>query len=99
MDLVRVEKAGLFCAQGDFYIDPWLPVINAVITHAHSDHSRFGSENYFASEKSVPLIKHRLGSDIKITGKKFGEKFQLGNAVLSFHPAGHILGSAQLRIE
>ena len=99
MDLVRVEKAGLYCAEGDFYIDPWGPVKNAVITHAHSDHSRGGSLNYFASEKSVPLILHRLGADIKITGKKYGEKFKLGNTTVSFHPAGHILGSAQVRIE
>ncbi len=99
MDLVRVEKAGMYCAEGDFYIDPWGPVKNAVITHAHSDHSRMGSENYFASEKSLLIIKHRLGADIKITGKKYGEKFKLGNTTVSFHPAGHILGSSQVRIE
>ena len=99
MDLVRVEKAGLYCAAGDFYIDPWGPVKNAVITHAHSDHSRSGSQHYYASEKSVELIRHRLGRDIQITGIKYGETFKLGNAVLSFHPAGHILGSAQVRIE
>lgn len=99
MDLIRLEKAGLYCQAGDFYIDPWLPVERALITHAHSDHSRAGSKTYYASVKSLPLIKHRLGEDISIIGKAYGEKFKLKNATISFHPAGHILGSAQIRIE
>lgn len=98
-DLVRVEKSGLYCEAGDFYIDPWGPVKTAVITHAHSDHSRVGSKKYFASEKSVPLIRYRLGPDIAIEGIPYGKKFKIGDAWVSFHPAGHILGSAQVRIE
>jgi putative mRNA 3-end processing factor len=98
-DLVRVEKQGLYCEAGDFFIDPWMPVPKAVITHVHSDHARVGSKQYYASRKSVPLLYHRLGADIQVAGFEFGEKFQLGNTTVSFHPAGHILGSSQVRIE
>ena len=99
LEIIRVEKAGLYCAAGNFYIDPWGDVETALITHAHSDHSRIGNKNYLCSEKSVPIIKHRLGSDISIQGYPYGKKFQLGEALVSFHPAGHILGSAQVRVE
>lgn len=99
MDLIRVEKAGLYCEAGDFYIDPWLPVENAVITHAHSDHSRGGNTKYFAAEKSVPIISHRLGADISIRGIPYGEKIKFKNTWVSFHSAGHVLGSAQVRVE
>jgi putative mRNA 3-end processing factor len=98
-DLIRVEKAGLYCEEGDFYIDPWLPVKNALITHAHGDHARIGSMYYKSSKKSLPLLHHRLGEHIPIEGHEFGEKFRLGNTWVSFHSAGHILGSAQIRIE
>ncbi|MBC7372228.1 MAG: ligase-associated DNA damage response exonuclease [Bdellovibrionaceae bacterium] len=98
-DLVRVEKQGLYCEAGDFFIDPWLPVKNAVITHAHSDHARVGAQKYFATRKCLPIMKHRLGPQIDANSYEFGEKFQLGNTWVSFHSAGHILGSAQVRIE
>jgi putative mRNA 3-end processing factor len=98
-DLVRVEKQGMYCEAGDFFIDPWLPVQKAVITHTHSDHARVGSAQYFASRKSLPLMQHRLGSDIRVQTHEYGEKFRLGDTWVSFHPAGHILGSSQVRIE
>lgn len=98
-DLIRVEKAGLYCEAGDFYIDPWMPVKNALITHAHGDHARDGSMFYTASRKSIPILHHRLGEHIPIQGYEFGEKFRMGNAWVSFHSAGHILGSSQIRIE
>lgn len=98
-DLIRVEKEGLFCEPGNFYIDPWLPVKNAIITHAHSDHARVGAENYYAHEKSVPLMKSRLGEDIIVNGKKFAEQFTMGDTTVSLHSAGHILGSCQVRVE
>ena len=98
-DLIRVEKAGLYCEPGNFYIDPWGPVQNAVITHAHSDHARVGAQIYYSSERSKPLIQHRLGEGLPIFGKPWGEKFRLGETWVSFHSAGHILGSAQVRVE
>lgn len=98
-DLVRVEKQGLYCPSGDFFIDPWLPVERAVITHAHSDHARSGSRTYYASDKCVPFLKHRLGSDISVQNLAYGDRIRLGGAWVSLHPAGHISGSSQVRIE
>jgi putative mRNA 3-end processing factor len=98
-DLVRVEKQGLYCEAGDFFIDPWMPVERAVITHTHSDHARTGSRQYYASRKSVPLMHHRLGPEIRVQAYDYGESFSLGETTLSFHSAGHILGSSQVRIE
>lgn len=98
MSLIRVTPEGLYCEAGDFYIDPWRPVKTAVITHVHSDHARVGSGLYYASASSVPLLEHRLGA-VQCHGQKYGEPFRLGNTWVSLHPAGHILGSAQVRIE
>lgn len=98
-DLVQETKSGLFCPAGNFYIDPWKPVENAVITHAHSDHARPGNGSYYCTESSLPIMKHRLGSEWAYRPLAYGETFILGNAKLSLHPAGHILGSAQVRIE
>ena len=97
--LVRVTDRGLYCSAGDFYIDPWAPVSNALITHAHSDHARVGHQNYFATELSVPILKKRLGADIKIRGLNYREPITLGGVKVSFHSAGHILGSAQIRVD
>lgn len=98
-DLIHVEKAGLYCEKGDFYIDPWQPVQNALITHAHGDHARTGSAHYISSKKSVPILNHRLGEHIPIQGYDYGEKFKIGETWVSFHSAGHVLGSAQIRVE
>ncbi|QDK39680.1 ligase-associated DNA damage response exonuclease [Bdellovibrio sp. NC01] len=97
--MIKATTEGLYCAAGDFHIDPWRPVKNAVITHAHSDHARWGSRLYYAHEKCVPLIRHRLGEGIPIVAKKWGEKFKMGDTWVSFHSAGHILGSSQVRVE
>lgn len=98
MGLVKVTSEGLYCEAGDFYIDPWKPVEHAVITHVHSDHARVGSKKYYSSNSSVPLLEHRLGPN-NYTGFEYGKKFKMKNTWVSFHPAGHILGSAQVRIE
>lgn len=99
MDLIRLEKAGLYCPRGDFYIDPWLPVKNALITHAHSDHARVGALRYWAAKSSIPILKHRLGENLAVSACEYGRKFKMGETWVSFHPAGHILGSAQVRVE
>lgn len=88
----------MYCAQGDFYIDPWRPVSKALITHGHSDHSRYGHKAYIATHPSVPIIKHRLGN-IRINGVDFNEALSINGVKVSFHPAGHIIGSAQIRLE
>jgi putative mRNA 3-end processing factor len=93
------HAAGLFCPAGGFYIDPWGTVERAVITHAHGDHARTGSRAYLCADPSKPLLERRLGSDVTIESLSYGAKLTLGDVTISFHPAGHILGSSQIRIE
>jgi putative mRNA 3-end processing factor len=97
--LVVVTANGLHCPPGGFYIDPWKPVPNAVITHAHGDHLRHGSERYILARPGAPIAKVRLGGDREITPVDYGTRIPLGATSVSLHPAGHILGSAQVRIE
>lgn len=90
---------GLYCAAGDFHIDPWRPVDRAVITHAHADHARPGSAAYLANVRSLPVLHTRLGQAARIEGLAYGETRVLNGVKVSLHPAGHVLGSAQVRIE
>ena len=99
MALITVRQEGLYCEQGGFFIDPWRPVELACITHAHSDHARSGSAQYIATEVSEGILRKRLGEQIALQGVEYGQKLKLGNAWVSFHPAGHVLGSAQIRVE
>jgi putative mRNA 3-end processing factor len=97
--LITTTDKGLYCAAGDFYIDPWRPVHRAVLTHAHGDHARSGSEQYFAEASSEGVLRHRLGAQMPLIAKQYGEAFELGNTLVSLHSAGHVLGSAQIRIQ
>jgi len=101
MNPKSIEKTsiGTYCKSGDFYVDPYGSAKISLITHAHGDHARIGSDVYYCASLCEPLLKQRLGSETVIKSFAYGEKFKLGNAWLSFHPAGHILGSAQIRIE
>ena len=99
MGLISFTDKGLYCAAGDFYIDPWQPVDRAVITHAHSDHARTGSHHYLAHTESYHLLKARLGQDISLQTLEYGTSLKIGAATVSLHPAGHIIGSAQVRVE
>jgi len=90
---------GLFCAEGGFHVDPRLPVPFALVTHAHADHATPGCGRYLCAAPSLPLLAHRLGPEAVIDGVAYGERRGLGGTTISFHPAGHILGSAQVRIE
>ncbi|HIK57408.1 MAG TPA: ligase-associated DNA damage response exonuclease [Synechococcales cyanobacterium M55_K2018_004] len=99
MSLITVRPEGLFCEAGGFYIDPWRPVELALVTHAHSDHARSGSRQYVATAVSEGVLRKRLGDRIALRGVTYGEKLKLGNTWVSFHPAGHVLGSAQIRVE
>ncbi|MEM6887110.1 MAG: ligase-associated DNA damage response exonuclease [Pseudomonadota bacterium] len=89
---------GIYCAAGDFHIDPWKVVDRALITHAHADHARPGHARYLATDASLPVMRHRLGQ-IDAQGVSFGETLDINGARVSFHPAGHVPGSAQIRVE
>lgn len=97
--LLRFTNKGIYCQQGDFYIDPWKPVERALITHAHSDHARWGSRHYLAHRQSSAILKLRLGADINLQTINFNEAIFINGVKISFHPAGHIIGSAQIRVE
>lgn len=97
--VITPSKHGLYCPQGDFYIDPWANVPRAIITHAHGDHARPGSERYLTAKSGRDLLQLRLGPDATIETLGFGETISLGAVRVSLHPAGHILGSSQVRIE
>ncbi len=97
-DLVRNTERGLYCEAGDFHIDPWRPVARAVITHAHGDHARRGHGRYLATRASEAVLRARLG-DISLDVLDYGESIDIGGVRVSLHPAGHVLGSAQVRIE
>lgn len=98
MPLITFTPKGLYCSQADIYIDPWKPVNKALITHGHSDHARWGHKKYLATHTSLPIIKYRLGN-IDISGVSYGEEVTINGVKISFHPAGHIIGSAQIRLE
>lgn len=97
-DMVVVRKEGLYCVPGDFYIDPWRPVDRAVITHAHADHARVGHQHYLAAQAGAGILRARLG-EIALDTLEYGESTTHNGIKLSLHPAGHVLGSAQLRME
>jgi putative mRNA 3-end processing factor len=96
--LIVVRSEGLYCPSGDFYIDPWRPVERAVVTHAHADHASFGHARYLCSSEGEPIVRARLG-DIALQTLQYGERLHIGAADVSLHPAGHVRGSAQVRIE
>jgi putative mRNA 3-end processing factor len=110
--VLQATPAGLYCPAGDFHIDPVapepgeVPVERAVLTHAHADHARAGHGRYYCSAPSLPLVRHRFARSgeagaegASIEGVPYGVPFQLGAARVSFHPSGHILGAAQVRVE
>ena len=98
MDLLSFTDHGVYCPLGDFYIDPWRPVQRALLTHGHSDHARPGMGSYLSTDIAAPVIRHRLGA-ITLDTVRYGETRQIGGVSVSFHPAGHVPGSAQIRIE
>lgn len=98
MPLIEFTNKGLYCAEGGFYIDPWKPVDKAIITHAHSDHARGGSHSYLCHIHTRPLLQLRLG-DHKFEAVEWNQPLRINNVTVSLHPAGHIIGSSQVRIE
>lgn len=99
-DLLIPTDRGLYCADGDFHIDPWAPVERAVVTHAHGDHVSQGCGSYLCSASGAAVLRARLGSDgAGVQGVAYGTAIDLGGVRVSLHPAGHVLGSAQVRVE
>jgi putative mRNA 3-end processing factor len=98
-DLIRQTDRGLYCEAGDFFVDPWSPVDRAVITHAHSDHARPGSRVYLCAERGSGVLRERIGGEASIQSARFGETININGVRVSLQPAGHLLGSAQVRIE
>lgn len=99
LGLIQNTPKGLYCPLADVFIDPQKPVTRALITHGHSDHAVTGHRYYLCTKLTEAVIKLRLGSFIQTQVVGFGERITINNVHFSFHPAGHIPGSAQIRIE
>ena len=99
MKLLRLTKKGLYCQQGKFYLDPWSQVDRAIISHGHADHARWGMKHYLCHTDSKAILKQRLGKDINIETMPYKESRIINGVAVSFHPAGHVIGSAQIRLE
>lgn len=97
--LIEFKPEGLYCPQADIFIDPWRPVKKALITHAHSDHARYGHQHYLAHRQSQQVMRLRLGQEISLQTLEYEENIHINGVNISFHPAGHIPGSAQIRLE
>ena len=97
--MLKETAQGLYCPGGDFHVDPWAPVARALITHAHGDHARPGSAAYLSTPETTTILRRRLGAEVTLETAPYGETRRIGGVTVSFHPAGHVLGSAQIRIE
>ncbi len=98
-ELLKTTELGLYCAAGGFYVDPRQPVERAVVTHAHTDHARWGCRHYLAAKTSEHLLRMRMNPDAEFQFLEYAESLTIGGVEISFHPAGHMLGSAQVRLE
>lgn len=98
MSLIELTERGLYCPRADLFIDPWKAVDKAIITHAHSDHSRWGMKHYLAHHHSEKVMRLRLGSDISLETLGYGEVLDINGVKVSLYPAGHIPGSAQVKL-
>lgn len=98
-DLIRLTSLGLYCEAGDFYIDPWRGVERAIITHGHGDHARHGSQHYWTTPATQAVMHARIDPKLQITALEYGETLAFGSVNVSLHSAGHVLGSAQVRVE
>ncbi|MEM7481453.1 MAG: ligase-associated DNA damage response exonuclease [Acidobacteriota bacterium] len=97
--MLILDESGFYCPEGDFHIDPWRPVPRALVTHSHADHAHWGCGAYLAAEAGERVLRRRMGDEAVIETVPWGESLSLGPVRVSFHPAGHILGSAQIRLD
>jgi len=99
MSLIKFTNKGIYCKQGDFYIDPWQPVDLAVTTHGHADHVKWGNKAYLCHDLTRPILNQRLGPDLKIETLPYNKQIDINGVKLSLFPAGHVIGSSQIRLE
>jgi putative mRNA 3-end processing factor len=99
MKLIKFTKKGIYCPRGGFYLDPWFPVDYAIISHGHADHARWGMTHYLCHHDSEALLRHRIGADINIESLGYNDPVNINGVNVSFYPAGHVIGSAQIRLE
>lgn len=97
--LLQFTSSGIYCPKAGVYVDPWNPADFAIITHAHSDHAKWGSRHYLAHRDSESILRLRLGNDISLQTVEYGERFLMNGVHFSLHPAGHVIGSSQIRVE
>ncbi|MEE1944103.1 ligase-associated DNA damage response exonuclease [Pedobacter sp. KR3-3] len=98
MALIKFTNKGIYCPQGNFYIDPWHPVDYAVTTHGHADHVKWGNKNYLCHELTKPILQQRYGLSDNIQTLPYHEEIDINGVKLSLHPAGHVIGSAQIKL-
>jgi len=99
MSLIKFTNKGIYCKQGDFYIDPWQPVDLAITTHGHADHVKWGNKAYLCHDLTRPILNQRLGPDLKIETLPYNKQIDINGVKLSLFPAGHVIGSSQIRLE
>jgi len=99
LKFIKFTKKGIYCIPGKFYLDPWYPVDYAIISHGHADHSRWGNEHYLCHTDSRNILLHRLGKDISIETLNYNVEKTINGVKVTFFPAGHIIGSVQIRLE
>lgn len=99
MRFIKFTKKGIYCIPGNFYLDPWYPVEYAIISHGHADHARWGNKHYLCHNDSKAILQHRIGQDISIESLGYNQPKNINGVKVSFFPAGHIIGSAQIRLE
>jgi putative mRNA 3-end processing factor len=99
MALIKFTNRGIYCSQGNFYIDPWHPVDYAVTTHGHADHVKWGNKNYLCHDLTKPILKQRYDLDSNVETLPYYKEISINGVKLSLHPAGHVIGSAQIRLE
>ncbi len=97
--MLKFTDKGMYCVPGNFCIDPWKPVDYAIITHGHADHARWGMKHYLCHHLTVPILKSRIAADIHVQGIGYQETLIVNGVKISPHPAGHIIRSAQVRLE
>ena len=99
MKLIKFTNKGIYCIPGKFYLDPWFPVDYAIISHGHADHAKWGMKHYLCHDESKAILQHRIGKDISIESLPYNKELLVNDVKVSFFPAGHIIGSAQIRLE
>lgn len=98
MALIQFTNKGIYCKQGNFYIDPWHPVDYAVTTHGHADHVKWGNKNYLCHELTKPILTQRYGLTDNVQTLPYGQEIDINGVKLSLHPAGHVIGSSQIKL-